>query len=192
MGRVKLNVIKMRNSQWPIIQFKKVDLMRKLFFVTLVASLAILPTGIQARQDSIVVSSGRSIKTFVEDVSRDLNRELSRVDIVAPRQQESGVAQVLFECGPDGKPINVRLYNKSGYWTGLEARRVVSKIRSLHPLPQGLTHDQLFLANIIIAESPHEFRKLSEKMNRLEKQRLASSSGERKVFAFNLSISPSG
>jgi periplasmic protein TonB len=165
--------------------------MKKLLFVALATSLAVSPTGIHAQEDGIVVSSGRSVDDFVNDVSRDLDRELNRIDISSPRHLENGVAQVLFECGPDGKPINVRLYKKSGFWTGLKARRVVSKIRSLHPLPQGVSHDQLYLANIIIADSPREFEELSEELEQLEKQRIASAKDGRKIFAFNLSKSPS-
>lgn len=164
--------------------------MKKLLLVAFATSLAMSPTGIHAQQDGIVVSSGRSVDNFVEDVSRDLDRQLNRFDVTSPRQQETGLAQVLFECGPDGKPTNIRLYKKSGFWTGLKARRVVSKIRSLHPLPQGVTHDQLYMANIIIADSPREFEKLSEELKQLEQQRIASSKGDRKIFAFNLIKSP--
>ena len=160
--------------------------MKKLLFVAFATSLAVCPTSIHAQQDGIVISAGRSVDDFGADVSRHLDRQLDRIDNSSPWQQESGVAQVLFECGPDGKPINVRMYKKAGFWTDLKARKVVSKIRSLHPLPQGVTQDQLFLANIIIANSPQEFQELSEKLNVLEKQRIASSKGDRKIFAFNL------
>ncbi|WP_379923135.1 hypothetical protein [Erythrobacter sp. R86502] len=165
--------------------------MKKLLFVAFATSLVFSATVIHAQQGGIVVSSGRSVDDFVNDVSRDLDRQLKRIAITSSRQHGNGVAQVLFECGPDGKPINVRMYKKSGFWTSLEARSVVSKIRSLHPLPQGITHDQLYLANIIIADSPREFQKLSEKLEQLEKQRIASATGDRKIFAFNLSKSPS-
>lgn len=165
--------------------------MKKLLFVAFATSLACSPAGIQAQQDDIVVSSARSVHDFVEDVSRDLDRQLYQLDVASPRDRQTGLAQVLFECGPDGKPTNIRLYKKSGFWTDLKARQAVSKIRSLHPLPQGVTHDQLYLANIIIADSAREFKKLSEELKQLEKQRIASSKGDRRIFAFNLSKSPS-
>lgn len=164
--------------------------MKKLLLVAIATSLVVFPAGTQAQEDGIVVSSGRSVENFVRDVSRDIDRQLNRISVTSPHQQETGIAQVFFECGPDGKPINVRLYKKSGFWTGLKARRVVSKISSLHPLPQGVTHDQLYLANIIIADGPREFEKLSEDLRQLEKQRIASAKGGRKVFAFNLGKSP--
>jgi hypothetical protein len=165
--------------------------MKKILFVAIATSLALFPAGIQAQHDEIVVSSGRSVDNFVEDVSHDLDRQINRRSLRSYQMQETGVAQVLFECGPDGKPTNITMYNKSGPGIGRLARRAVSGIRSLHPLPKGVTNDQLYLANIIIANDPRQFDKLSNELNQREEQRIAAAKGDRKIFAFTLSKSPS-
>lgn len=165
--------------------------MKKLLFVAVAASLAISPSGIQAQQDGIVVSSARSVDDFVNAVSRDLSRSLTPPSLRSYPLDATGLAQVLFECGPDGKPTKIRIYNKSGAGIGLLARRAVAKIRSLHPLPQGVNNDQLYMANIIVADTPRQFDKLSAELNRREKQRIAAAKGDRKIFAFTLSNSPS-
>lgn len=164
--------------------------MKRLLFVAFATSLAFSPAGIQAYQDDIIVSSARPIDRFVDDVSRDLDRQLKRHTVAYPRFAEPGLTQVFFECGPDGKPAKIRLGRKSGVFSGATARRAVANLRSLHPLPQGVPHDQIFLANVIVAADREQFEELSEELRQLEEKRLASERGGRKVFAFNIRILP--
>ncbi len=165
--------------------------MKKLLFVAIATSLALTSTGMQAQTDDIVVSSDRSVNKFVEAVSRDLDRSLNRFSR-SSFNEGTGVAQVLFECGPDGKPTNIKMYSRAGdVGVSRQARRAVANIRSLHPLPQGLTNDQLFLANIIIAKDSRQFNELSEELNERETNRIAAAKGDRKIFAFTLSKTPS-
>ena len=172
--------------------------MKKLVFAAVVASLILPSAGIQAKntqtvkRPDIVVSSGRSIGNFVEDVAYDINRELNRPQLRPAYSEGSGVSQVLFECGPDGKPVNLKMYHKAGSpAVDRAARRAVSKIRSLHPLPQGVGQDQLYLANIIIAENQSQYDDLAKELNQREARRIAAAKGDRKIFAFNLGASPS-
>ncbi len=166
--------------------------MKKLVSVAFAASLALPFSAIQAQNADIVVSSSRSIERFVEDISHDLGRNLEWPNPNRSDLQGTGVAQVLFQCGPDGKPANITLYRKSGStkvnWL---AKRAVSRINVLHPLPNGVSEDQLYLANIIIADSPVQYAQLSQKLNKREAQRLASGKDRGKIFAFTLGNSPS-
>ena len=165
--------------------------MKHILTAVITASLAILPTGLSAEKPDIVVSSGRSIDNFVEDVATDINRELNRKSYRMRAIQGTGVAQVLFESSPYGEPINLKMYRHArDEGVNRLARRAVSRIRSLHPLPQGVDQDQLYLANIIIANDAREYDQLSRDLNQREAQRIASAKGDRKVFAFNLSASP--
>lgn len=166
--------------------------MKKLLFVAIATSLALTPTGMQAQTDDIVVSSSRSIDNFVEAVSRDLDRSLNRFSRSTFNQTGTGVAQVLFECGPDGKPTNIKMYSRAGdVGVNRQALRAVANIRSLHPLPQGLTNDHLYLANVIIAKDSRQFNELSEELNERETNRIAAAKSDRKIFAFTLSKTPS-
>ena len=167
--------------------------MKNILLVAVATSLALSPAGIQAQNVDIVVSSNRAIDRFVQDVSRDLERELNRPTRAALfYSQGSGVSQVLFECGPDGKPTNISMYSKAGDASvDRRARRAVAKIHSLHPLPQGVDQNQLYLANVIIAEDAREYDQLSAELNQRETQRIAAAKGDRKIFAFTLGKSPS-
>lgn len=166
--------------------------MKKILFVAIAASLALTPTGMQAQTNDIVVSSNRSVNNFVESVSRDLDRSLNRFSRSTFNQTGTGVAQVLFECGPDGKPTNIKMYSRAGdVGVNRQARRAVANIRSLHPLPRGIDQDQLYLANIIIASDARQFDELSEELNERETNRIAAAKGDRKIFAFTLSKTPS-
>ncbi len=166
--------------------------MKNLLFVAIATSLAIPPTGLLAKRPDIVVSSGRSIDNFVEDVATDLNRELNRYRHTTGLYEGTGVAQVLFECSPDGKPTKITMYSRSRYASvDRRARNAVSKIRTLHPLPQGVGQDQLYLANIIIADDLDEFDQLSAELKQREAKRIAAAKGDRKIFAFTLGQSPS-
>ncbi len=166
--------------------------MKNILLVAIAASLALTPTGMQAQTDDIVVSSNRTVNNFVDAVSRDLDRSLNRFSRSSANQTGTGVAQILFECGPDGKPTNIKMYNGAGdIGVNRQARKAVANIRSLHPLPQGLTNDQLFLANIIIAKDSRQFDELSEELNERETNRIAAAKGDRKIFAFTLSKTPS-
>ncbi|MDZ4308530.1 hypothetical protein [Allopontixanthobacter sp.] len=166
--------------------------MKILASVAIAASLALPLSAIQAQKADIVVSSNRSIERFAEDISRDLDRHLQSPTPLRSQVQESGVAQVLFQCGPDGKPANITMYRgASSLAVNRLAKRAVSKIKVLHPLPSGLSEDQLYLANIIIANSPVQHAQLSRQLQKREAQRLASGKDLRKIFAFNVRNTPS-
>ncbi len=165
--------------------------MKKLLFAAFATSLTLMPGGLQAQDDDIVVTSARSVERFVQDVSHDLDRELNRRNRTNYQLSGTGIVQISFECGPDGKPTNVAYYRKDDNAdVNRLARRAVSKIRSMHPLPRGITDDQTFLANIIMADDPVQFEQLSGELYRSEKTRIAASNGSRKVFAFNLAKPP--
>lgn len=164
--------------------------MKNLVLAALAASLALAPGGTLAQPEDIIVSSARPIDQFVEEVSRDLDRQLKRHGAPYPHFAETGLTQVFFECGADGKPTNIRVGRKSGLFAGSTARRAVAKLRSLHPLPQGVSHDQTFLANVIIASDRDQLEELTEELQQLERERIAAERGGRKVFAFTLRVSP--
>lgn len=166
--------------------------MKKLVFAAFAASLTLPLSATQAQNPDIVVSSSRSIEKFVEDISQDLSENLEWSNPLRSDLQGTGVAQVLFQCGADGKPVNITMYRKAGSqkvnWL---AKRAVSRIDVLHPLPNGVSEDQLYLANIIIADSPVQYAQLSRKLNKREAQRLASPNGRGNILAFTSGKSPS-
>jgi hypothetical protein len=166
--------------------------MKNITLGALVASFAIFPVQAQDQDytnyDNVVIG-GRSLDNFVGDVNKDLDRALNRSRPVTRAIMGTGIVQVLFECGPDGKPTNISYYRKDqdGDVNRL-AVRAVSKIRTMHPLPHGVSENQQYMANIIIASNYLEYEDLSKELNRSEQSRIAVSKGSNKIFAFNQTI----
>ena len=163
--------------------------MKNITLAALVASFAIFPVQAQEQDNTNydnVVIGGRSLDKFVGDVSKDLNRTLNRSRLPV---RGTGIVQVLFQCGPDGKPTNISYYRKDNNWdVNRFAVHAVSKIPSMHPLPSGISEGQQYMANIIIARDRFEHEDLSKELNRSEQLRIAAAKGSNKIFAFNQTI----
>ncbi len=165
-----------------------------LVATSLIATLAVSSPAqaqnivVNPNYDNVVIG-GRSLDTFVSNVNEDLNRTLNRS---TPRTEPvlgTGIVQVLFECGPDGKPTNISYYRKDdNRGVNRLGMRAVSKIRTMHPLPRGVSENQQYMANIIVASNYLEYVDLSKELNRSEKSRIAASKGSNKIFAFNQTI----
>ncbi|MFC4295909.1 energy transducer TonB [Novosphingobium tardum] len=69
-------------------------------------------------------------------------------------ESTDGTVSVAFLCSEDGTPAALRVIHRSGNSTlDRAALRAVSRIPTMHPLPQGIDHGQRFQANIIFASS---------------------------------------
>lgn len=166
--------------------------MKNVLFIAVATTLTLSSAGVQAEKSDIVVSSGRSIEKFVDDVSRELDRYLSRATLMVGPVYDSGLAQVLFKAGPDGRADQIRMYNKDRNDTvNRIAKFAVSRIHSLDPPPAGAREDQVYLANIIIARDDADFRRLSQELNRREAHRLAATNGDGRILAFTINRSRS-
>ena len=163
--------------------------MENITLGALVASFALLPVQAQEQDytnyDNVVIG-GRSVDKFVSDVSKDLDRTLNRSSLPV---RGTGIVQVLFQCGPDGKPTNISYYRKDNDRdVNRFAVHAVSRIPTMHPLPGGISEGQQYMANIIIARDRFELDNLSKELNRSEKSRIAAAKGSNKIFAFNQTI----
>ena len=163
--------------------------MENITLGALVASFALLPVQAQEQDytnyDNVVIG-GRSVDKFVSDVSKDLDRTLNRSSLPV---RGTGIVQVLFQCGPDGKPTNISYYRKDNDRdVNRFAVHAVSRIPTMHPLPGGISEGQQYMANIIIARDRFELDNLSKELNRSEKSRIAAAKGSNKIFAFNQAI----
>ncbi len=165
--------------------------MKKLLSAVLLTTLAIGAIPLSAKQERIVVSAS-PVDTWQGAIGRNLDRNLARINFEDPRRPTDGIVQVRFECDEDGKPANVTVFRKSGNpRMDRGVVQAVSRLDSLHPLPEGISHGQLFQANVIVAGSEERFERLSRKLKQEEAERLAASSpAEGKVLAFNLISSP--
>ncbi|MBO6527505.1 energy transducer TonB [Erythrobacter sp.] len=146
---------------------------------------ALLMTAVPATSQDIIVSAEEA--AAVELISRELDRNLVHADW--PRQQArgEGLAMVRFQRDAGGRAVDVEFYRRSGSSSvDRLARRAVKRLGRNAPLPALGGADQIFQANIIVANSEQAFSDFASKLAKLEKTRL-SDPRERRVFAFTAS-----
>ena len=159
--------------------------MNKLATLALSAAVtaSLLATPLASQE---IIVSPVSAARFVADVQSDLDRQLQRSQPAWDRAQ-TGVTSVRFTAGEDGRADNIVTYRRSGS-SSLDraARRAVSRLTSLAPLPMGASEGQLIQANIVYAKSERHADRLTRQLAREEAQRIASSPEERAVLALTI------
>lgn len=127
-----------------------------LLLAGLVASSSIA----QEPHDNIEVLGSSTVNSWSQAVSRDIDRNIGQ-EIRKYRmrgQVPTGVASVRFLCSETGEPTAVELTRKSSNrQLNNVARNAVSGIKTLHPLPQGVSNDQVFVANIVVAADEKQY-----------------------------------
>lgn len=158
-----------------------------LISAAVAASLLAVPLSSQE-----IVVSRQSEQAFVEQVSSDLDTQLRRMRI-DPLWEPAGIVKVRFHANADGTPRGITTYESSGNRRlDRAARRAISKLDSLAPLPASAGYDPVIQANIIFARTRSQMESLSEKLAESEATRLASGDAEeRAVLALNMSPRPS-
>ena len=115
-----------------------------------------------ARQpdDNIEVLGSSTVHAWTQNVSRDIDENIGQ-EIRKYRmhgQTPTGVASVRFLCSETGEPTSVELMRRSpNRQLNDVARSAVSGIKTLHPLPQGVGNDQVFVANIVVATNEADY-----------------------------------
>ena len=118
------------------------------------AALALtLAAPVLAQQASPVTLAAWSAR-----VEKALDRTLYYPAAMGGRLPGSGTVRVKFNCSDSGRPDKVSLYKSSGD-RDLDRAAVaaVSRIASLHPLPDGMSHGQKYVATILFATSQDEY-----------------------------------
>jgi TonB family protein len=119
-----------------------------------IAVLGLLPSSaVAADQRAIVVTAPVSLAQWSTSVERSLDRTLTYPAPLRGPDPE-GVVKVKFLCSESGTPTGITLAKSSGSRAlDAAALRAVRRIKTLHPLPDGLSHSQIFQANILYASS---------------------------------------
>lgn len=159
--------------------------MKYIISAVLALSLAI---GIPVSAQQSIDLRGGSYSTWISSINKDLDRGLFRhrsFDRFA--SEGSGIVRIRFTCSEEGKPDNISFYSSSGD-SRLDRRawRAVSRIKSLHPMPSGVSDKSIFQANIILAKNQREFYRLYSELEKMENQRIASSPREKDVLALGV------
>ena len=124
----------------------------------------------------IEVTSMPEMKQWQSDVSRQLDRALERAPGRYASVPDSGVVQVAFKLGEDGRPQNLKTLSNSADWAAERmAIRAVERLNRLAEAPVPNVQDRSFLANIIFADNRAQYRELARSLAQPERARIASS-----------------
>lgn len=134
-------------------------------------------------QNEHTVYAGKHTKSvWANRVSNDLSGKLEY-----PNTPTSGFVSVRFECGPDGKPINIVVVNHSHSRFDAKSIRAVRSLRSLHPLPTSIKTGQKMQANLIFATNEYQLSRQALLLERAEATRLSASQSEQTVLVLSSS-----
>ncbi|MFC6621812.1 energy transducer TonB family protein [Novosphingobium panipatense] len=141
--------------------------MKRIEITAWVAVATILPYGstVSAHAETIVTASPPTLASWSDRVFKDIDREIRYPEPFGPQRPSSGVVAVKFNCSESGAPAGVALLKSSGHRDlDRETLRAVNKIATLHPLPPGLKHDQLYVVRVLYANSHGEAERQLAKM----------------------------
>lgn len=145
------------------------------------AVLVATPSVAPAQRDIVVQPEAVSVQRWSARVSRALDQNLVYPRPDFGRPDPEGVVRVDFRCSEDGKPSHVAVSRPSGTRRlDVAALRAVNRLKTLHPLPTGIGHDQRYAAMIIFAAS-EESR--DRKLRALAKEARTAGPGGRTTVA---------
>ena len=125
--------------------------------------------------DDIVVTSPEKLKAWQDDTNRVLNRALEREPRRRNLHPSSGIVQMTFELGDDGKPDNIELQsNTANRAAARTARHALRWLGDISDVPVTNAENARFIANIIFARSVEQHQELQAELEKSERARLAS------------------
>lgn len=141
-----------------------------------------------AAQDQMVVRGDETAdQVWMAAVGDQLDDRLSSGPARVGLQVPIGAAQIRFRRGIDGRPTDVRLVQRNGDRVfRSHAVRAVAGMQALPALPPTRDGNSDVVANIVIANSPDEFRMLERRVRQWEDQRIASAKAERTTLALTM------
>lgn len=117
-----------------------------------VAPVAALEARQPAPEITVTAPSATELQAWSARVGTAIEREMRFPKRLGPVDVEQGIVDVTFECSADGTPTKIALARTSGSRrldrAGLQA---VERVGTLHPLPAGIAHDQVYRAQMLFA-----------------------------------------
>ncbi len=107
----------------------------------------------QDAQNGITVqATAVSVQNWSQRVAHSLDAGLSYPRPLGRGDYNQGMSKIAFHCSDSGVPSDVTIVGSSGSRDlDVAAMRAVQGIPTLHPLPDGIRHDQAFQAWIVFA-----------------------------------------
>lgn len=99
-----------------------------------------------------------TLVAWAQRVGLTLDTQMTRFRAPLGRERPSGVVRIKFNCSDSGKPGDVSVYRSSGNpWLDRAALQAVQRVATLHPLPDGMSHSQRYVATLLFANSDEEY-----------------------------------
>lgn len=143
-----------------------------------VAALLLTTASVDAGAQSSIIVSAQSrpptLAVWSERVFRDIDKRLRVREGIATNRIPSGITSVKFNCSETGAPAGIALYKSSGFRELDRATMsAVRQVASLHPLPAGLKGDQVYIVNVLFANSSDDAGRQIARMRRQADKRNA-------------------
>lgn len=162
----------------------------------LIVAAALAGPSIAEEPDTgIEVTAPASVAAWSQAVSRELDRNIDKrlPSYSMKGGTPHGLASVRFRCSESGEPTAIELTRKSSdRRLNALARNVVADIKTLHPLPLGVTADQLFVANVLVASDQEEYDRHMATLRNEMRSRPNMAGKAPQPIALNAGVSPSG
>jgi periplasmic protein TonB len=136
------------HTRWRFVMFK---LLKVALPLTLVLAV---PTTTAAASNEIVVTGAKDaeLKRWTSRVEQGISRQMRFPRSVGQAPVDSGLVDVTFKCSQDGSPSEVTIAQTSGSRQIDRAGvRAIERLKTLHPLPDGITHGQVYRARLLFA-----------------------------------------
>jgi len=123
-------------------------------------------------RDSLIVQASPSVARWTAEISHSLDHNL-RYPHTFGGQVPEGVVTVAFDCSDAGLPSQVTVVSPSRFASlDREAVRAIRRLKSMHPLPLGVSDGQRFEAEVFFADSENSLHRMQTAAR--QRQQLAS------------------
>jgi len=139
--------------------------MRRSVVLAAVAAFALsCPALAKSSHAVTVLAPPRSVGEWAKGISTSLDRDLKY-----PRniREVAGAVSVGFSCSDTGETKEISVLRSSGSRAlDIAATRAVSRIRNMHPMPEGTATGQRFQADLFFAQSSEGLRAQQARLER--------------------------
>ena len=124
--------------------------------------------GQETAPSSITVQAGHeTVSQWSARVGQSLDAQLVYPKPMGTAGYNQGLAKVGFRCAEDGRPGDVALIASSGSRDlDRAAMQAVRRIQTLHPLPDGITHDRSMQAWVAFAPDEDTLKQMTRATHR--------------------------
>lgn len=147
----------------------------------------------QRGEPVVVVAEPVSFPAWTSRTTRLLEQQMSYPHYLTGVTPREGVVRISFRCSEAGKPTAVAVQDSSGFHEiDAAALRAVSRIATLHPLPEGLSPQQRYQAVLLFASSPESYDRQIDAIRKDVARRNAWFGSKGTPIAMGVGLMPAG